>query len=82
MRHSSGFRWDATTKKFTAPEEVWEDYFKSAETKIKPERERERERERFYRSLTSFGYLRLDGRLLTEEFGSCFSFSCGFEVEG
>ena len=28
MHHSSGFGWDATTKKFTAPEEVWEDYFK------------------------------------------------------
>ncbi|KAI9159929.1 hypothetical protein LWI28_003387 [Acer negundo] len=32
MRHSSGFGWDATTKKFTAPEEVWEDYFKSHPT--------------------------------------------------
>ncbi|KAI9169790.1 hypothetical protein LWI28_017791 [Acer negundo] len=32
MRHSSGFEWDATTKKFTAPEEVWEDYFKSHPT--------------------------------------------------
>ncbi|KAI9182646.1 hypothetical protein LWI28_027481 [Acer negundo] len=29
MRHSFGFGWDATTKKFTAPEEVWEDYFKN-----------------------------------------------------
>ncbi|KAI9181796.1 hypothetical protein LWI28_018687 [Acer negundo] len=32
MRHSSGFGWDATTKKFTAPDEVWEDYFKSHPT--------------------------------------------------
>ena len=28
MRHSSGFGWDPITKKFTATEEVWEDYFK------------------------------------------------------
>ncbi|KAK4836342.1 hypothetical protein QYF36_021654 [Acer negundo] len=28
MHNSSGSRWNATTKKFTAPEEVWEDYFK------------------------------------------------------
>ncbi|KAK0606129.1 hypothetical protein LWI29_034393 [Acer saccharum] len=28
MCHNSGFGWEATTKKFTAPEEVWEDYFK------------------------------------------------------
>ncbi|KAI9185040.1 hypothetical protein LWI28_003585 [Acer negundo] len=32
LRHSSGFGWDETTKKFTAPEEVWEDYFKSHPT--------------------------------------------------
>ncbi|XP_048326587.2 uncharacterized protein At2g29880-like [Ziziphus jujuba] len=29
MWHSSGFGWDPITKKFTASEEVWEDYFKS-----------------------------------------------------
>ncbi|BBG99306.1 hypothetical protein Prudu_008948 [Prunus dulcis] len=29
IRHSFGFGWDPTTKKFTAPEEVWKDYFKS-----------------------------------------------------
>ncbi|KAG6481602.1 hypothetical protein ZIOFF_058206 [Zingiber officinale] len=29
MRHSSGFGWDSMTKKFTASDEVWEDYFKS-----------------------------------------------------
>ncbi|BBN67287.1 hypothetical protein Prudu_35S000300 [Prunus dulcis] len=29
LRHSSGFGWDPTTKKFTAPEKVWKDYFKS-----------------------------------------------------
>ncbi|ONH96056.1 hypothetical protein PRUPE_7G105100 [Prunus persica] len=29
LRHSSGFRWDPTTKKFTTLEEVWKDYFKS-----------------------------------------------------
>ncbi|CAH9129222.1 unnamed protein product [Cuscuta epithymum] len=29
IRHNSGFGWDATTKKFTAPEEVWADYLKS-----------------------------------------------------
>ncbi|CAL8168687.1 unnamed protein product [Prunus armeniaca] len=29
LHHSSGFGWDPTTKKFTAPEEVWKDYFKS-----------------------------------------------------
>ncbi|CAL2246437.1 unnamed protein product [Prunus armeniaca] len=29
IHHSSGFGWDLTTKKFTAPEEVWKDYFKS-----------------------------------------------------
>ncbi|KAI5322883.1 hypothetical protein L3X38_031955 [Prunus dulcis] len=28
LRQSSGFGWDPTTKKFTAPEEVWKDYFK------------------------------------------------------
>ncbi|KAK3230238.1 hypothetical protein Dsin_002119 [Dipteronia sinensis] len=32
IRHSSGFGCDATTKKFTALEEVWEDYFKSHPT--------------------------------------------------
>ncbi|KAK0582696.1 hypothetical protein LWI29_028630 [Acer saccharum] len=32
MRHSSGFGWDETTKKFTALEEVWENYFKSHPT--------------------------------------------------
>ncbi|XP_021802658.1 uncharacterized protein At2g29880-like [Prunus avium] len=32
MRHNSGFGWDSTTKKFTAPEEIWEDYFKSHPT--------------------------------------------------
>ena len=25
---NSGFGWDPVTKKFTAPDEVWEDYFK------------------------------------------------------
>ncbi|XP_073047670.1 uncharacterized protein At2g29880-like [Primulina eburnea] len=29
MRHNSGFGWDPETKKFTANDEVWEDYFKS-----------------------------------------------------
>ncbi|KAI9178135.1 hypothetical protein LWI28_023107 [Acer negundo] len=29
---SSGFGWDAIRKKFIAPEEVWEDYFKSHPT--------------------------------------------------
>ncbi|XP_016652091.1 PREDICTED: uncharacterized protein At2g29880-like [Prunus mume] len=29
LRHRSGFGWNPTTKKFTAPEEVWKDYFKS-----------------------------------------------------
>ncbi|KAI5337899.1 hypothetical protein L3X38_017170 [Prunus dulcis] len=29
IRHSFGFGRDPTTKKFTAPEEVWKDYFKS-----------------------------------------------------
>ncbi|CAL2238877.1 unnamed protein product [Prunus armeniaca] len=29
LRHSSGFGWDPTTKKFIGPEEVWKDYFKS-----------------------------------------------------
>ncbi|BBH05547.1 transposable element gene [Prunus dulcis] len=29
LHHSFGFGWDPTTKKFTAPEEVWKDYFKS-----------------------------------------------------
>ncbi|KZV58769.1 hypothetical protein F511_13898 [Dorcoceras hygrometricum] len=29
MRHNSGFGWDSNTKKFTAAEEVWEDYLKS-----------------------------------------------------
>ncbi|KZV50786.1 hypothetical protein F511_11563 [Dorcoceras hygrometricum] len=28
MRHNSGFGWDSNTKKFTAAEEVWEDYLK------------------------------------------------------
>ncbi|XP_075524562.1 uncharacterized protein At2g29880-like [Primulina tabacum] len=28
MRHNSGFGWDPETKKFTANDEVWEDYFK------------------------------------------------------
>ncbi|KAL6279790.1 hypothetical protein ACE6H2_016671 [Prunus campanulata] len=28
MRHSSGFGWDSVSKKFTATEEVWQDYFK------------------------------------------------------
>ncbi|RAL52478.1 hypothetical protein DM860_007335 [Cuscuta australis] len=32
LRHNSGFGWDATTKKFTAPNEVWEDYLKSNPT--------------------------------------------------
>ncbi|XP_073053799.1 uncharacterized protein At2g29880-like [Primulina eburnea] len=29
MRHNSGFGWDSVTKKFTAKDEVWDDYFKS-----------------------------------------------------
>ncbi|XP_034197059.1 uncharacterized protein At2g29880-like [Prunus dulcis] len=29
LRHSSGFGWDPTTKKFTTPKEVWKDCFKS-----------------------------------------------------
>ena len=28
MRHSSGFGWDPITRRFTASEEVWEDYLK------------------------------------------------------
>ncbi|KAI9201384.1 hypothetical protein LWI28_022632 [Acer negundo] len=32
MRHSSGFGWDPVTKKFTASDEVWEDYLKSHPT--------------------------------------------------
>ncbi|KAK0573121.1 hypothetical protein LWI29_003276 [Acer saccharum] len=32
MRHSSGFGWDPITKKFTASDEVWEDYLKSHPT--------------------------------------------------
>ncbi|RAL37560.1 hypothetical protein DM860_000254 [Cuscuta australis] len=28
LRHNSGFGWNATTKKFTAPNEVWGDYLK------------------------------------------------------
>ncbi|KAL5804497.1 hypothetical protein ACOSQ3_031297 [Xanthoceras sorbifolium] len=32
MRHNSGFEWDHVTKKFTASDEVWEDYFKSHPT--------------------------------------------------
>nr|GMC66394.1 putative nuclease HARBI1 [Ipomoea batatas] len=28
MRHSSGFGWDPITKRFTASDEVWEDYLK------------------------------------------------------
>lgn len=28
MLFNSGFGWDPITKKFTAPNEVWEDYFK------------------------------------------------------
>ncbi|KAL2460546.1 Uncharacterized protein Adt_43966 [Abeliophyllum distichum] len=29
LRHSSGFGWDPVTKKFTASDEVWNEYFKS-----------------------------------------------------
>ncbi|XP_022882377.1 uncharacterized protein At2g29880-like [Olea europaea var. sylvestris] len=29
MRHNSGFGWDHVTKKFTASDEVWDDYFMS-----------------------------------------------------
>ncbi|CAA2998838.1 Hypothetical predicted protein [Olea europaea subsp. europaea] len=29
MRHNSGFGWDHATKKFTASDEVWDDYFMS-----------------------------------------------------
>nr|GLL39995.1 uncharacterized protein At2g29880-like [Ipomoea trifida] len=32
MRHSSGFGWDPITKRFTASDEVWEDYLKSHPT--------------------------------------------------
>ena len=28
LRFSSGFGWDATTKRFTAPDEVWTEYIK------------------------------------------------------
>ncbi|KAK0577100.1 hypothetical protein LWI29_027797 [Acer saccharum] len=28
MRHSFAFGWDSVTKKFTASDEVWEDYLK------------------------------------------------------
>lgn len=28
LRFSSGFGWDPIAKKFTAPDEVWEEYFK------------------------------------------------------
>ena len=28
MRHSFGFGWDPVTKKFTASDEIWEDYLK------------------------------------------------------
>nr|GLL33612.1 uncharacterized protein At2g29880-like [Ipomoea trifida] len=30
MRHSSGFGWDPITKRFTASNEVWEDYLKAS----------------------------------------------------
>ncbi|KAH0872546.1 hypothetical protein HID58_069908 [Brassica napus] len=29
LRFSSGFGWDATTKRFTAPDEVWTEYIKA-----------------------------------------------------
>ncbi|CAA2999704.1 Hypothetical predicted protein [Olea europaea subsp. europaea] len=29
MRHNSGFGWDHVMKKFTASDEVWDDYFMS-----------------------------------------------------
>ncbi|CAA2940332.1 Hypothetical predicted protein [Olea europaea subsp. europaea] len=29
MRHNSGFGWDHVTKKFTASDEIWDDYFMS-----------------------------------------------------
>ncbi|XP_075478954.1 uncharacterized protein LOC142519816 [Primulina tabacum] len=29
IRHNSGFGWDSVTKKFTAKDEEWDDYFKS-----------------------------------------------------
>ncbi|WCJ18501.1 hypothetical protein M5689_000847 [Euphorbia peplus] len=29
LRYSSGFGWDPLTKKFTAPDEVWEEYLKA-----------------------------------------------------
>lgn len=28
LRFSSGFGWDADTKNFTAPNEIWEEYLK------------------------------------------------------
>nr|XP_017221751.1 PREDICTED: uncharacterized protein At2g29880-like [Daucus carota subsp. sativus] len=31
MLFNSGFGWDPITKKFTAPNEVWEEYFKSSD---------------------------------------------------
>ncbi|KAL6286206.1 hypothetical protein ACE6H2_010596 [Prunus campanulata] len=34
MRHSSGFGWDSVSKKFTATEEVWQDYFKSHPSQV------------------------------------------------
>ncbi|ONI28201.1 hypothetical protein PRUPE_1G130600 [Prunus persica] len=34
LRHSSGFGWDPTTKKFTTPKEVWKDYFKDLQIVI------------------------------------------------
>ncbi|CAL2265412.1 unnamed protein product [Prunus armeniaca] len=39
MRHSSGFGWDSISKKFTATEEVWQDYFKSHPSQVHLQRD-------------------------------------------
>ncbi|KAI5325623.1 hypothetical protein L3X38_034697 [Prunus dulcis] len=39
MRHSSRFGWDSVSKKFTATEEVWQDYFKSHPSQVHLQRD-------------------------------------------
>ncbi|CAL8155195.1 unnamed protein product [Prunus armeniaca] len=39
MHHSSGFGWDSVSKKFTATEEVWQDYFKSHPSQVHLQRD-------------------------------------------
>ncbi|XP_020411486.1 uncharacterized protein At2g29880 [Prunus persica] len=39
MHHSSGFGWDSVSKKFTAIEEVWQDYFKSHPSQVHLQRD-------------------------------------------